>query len=196
MIRQGRLIAVAAVVALGSGLAACGSIEHYSRLVTPQDKTLRASVGQPVFRIRQSRDMPNVFGRADLWGREVDEGVQELRYLGMVDDTTARFIFRDQPIYSNETTTSRLGGGFLTRPGTTTTGNVAGGNVALQTTGGIATAVGAAPKGVSVLALSPFEAEIRVNLSEQRTFEHSGARITILSATPTELTYSLMRVDR
>jgi len=155
----------------------CGAIESYSKLDQPENATLRASVGQTVFRLQRSKDLPNAFGRADIFGRKTSTGYQEMRYLGMADESTAIFAFRDQEIYSNETTMSRSGMGFvnLQHTQTSTTGTVI------------------VPPSSTTQALPTYEVQFRHNIREQPVFEHSGIRISIIKTTPTELTYSLSK---
>ena len=98
-----------AVVLTSFLFVGCGAIREYSKLHMPVDRTLRAGVGQAVFRIQKSRDLPNIYGKADIFGREVDTGYTELRYLGMTDESTLAFVFREREVYSNETTMSRAG---------------------------------------------------------------------------------------
>lgn len=81
-------------------------------LRTPTGQTLRAGVGQPVFRVERSRDLPNIFGRADIFGETVPAGYQELRYLGVAGETVATFVYREVEIRSTETTMSRRGLGL------------------------------------------------------------------------------------
>ena len=99
-------LAVALVAVLPMG---CGSIEQYAKLATPVDTTLWTGPGGVVFRIERSRDLPNIYGRADLWGRKVDTGYQELRYVGLSQEGQAIFRFLEQQILSTETTLTQRG---------------------------------------------------------------------------------------
>ncbi len=160
--------------------AGCGAIQEYSKLTTPMDKTLRAGVGQAIFRIQKTRDLPNIYGKADLFGRKVDTGYREIRYLGMSDESTLAFVFRDQEVYSNETTMSRTGVAPLV----------------LSTTGsGVVGAVPVPPSATTQL-LAPYDVPFRHNFVQSPAFEHSGVRITIIKAIPSELTYSLSQVEK
>jgi hypothetical protein len=141
-------------------LAGCATVRQYETLATPQGRTLRAGVGQAVFRITKTRDLPNIFGRADLWGERVDAGHQELRYLGMADEQRVIFSYQEVELRSNETTMSRRG-------------------------------IGLAPLSVSREEATPVAVQFRHDFVKQSEFEHSGLRIKIIGATPTELTYSL-----
>ena len=161
-------------------IVGCGAIQEYSKLHTPVDRTLRAGVGQAVFRIQKSRDLPNVYGKADIFGRKVDTGYRELRYLGMADASTLAFVFHEQEIYSNETTMLRTG---VAPPVLNTTGS------------GVVGAVPVAPSATTQL-LAPYDVPFKHNFVQSPVFEHSGVRITIIKATPSELTYSLSQAEK
>lgn len=170
------LLPVPVVVAIL--VAACGSIQEYSKLATPVDRTLRTGPGGVVFRLERSRDLPNIYGRADLWGRKVDIGYQELRYVGLSDDGQAVFRFREQQILSNETTLTQMGGfATFSAQGSTATG----------------TAIG--PARAHTQVLPPQEAEFKHDFTRKPTLEYASVRITILGATPSELTYSLTTLE-
>ena len=106
----------------------CGNLQTYTVLDQPTNTPLTASVGQKIWRTTKTRDLPNAFGKADLFGRTVASGYVELRFLGVERESIVLFGFRDVEIYSNETTMSRTGGRFATfqRFGNTTTGRIIG----------------------------------------------------------------------
>ena len=158
-------------------LSGCGATESYSKLQQPENTTLRVSVGQPVFRIQRTRDLPNAFGKADLFGRKVESGYQELRYLGLGDESTVVFAFLDREIFSDETTMSRTGAGFVN----------------LQHTGSFTTGVITAPPSSTTQVLPAYGLEIKHNFRENPLFEHSGIRLSIIRVSPTEITYSLSK---
>jgi len=170
---RGFLFAVCAALIISG----CSATESYSRLVQAENTTLHASVGQQVFRVQKTRDLPNAFGKADLFGRKIEDGYQELRYLGMADESTLVFAFRDREIFSNETTMSRTGASFVN----------------LQHTGGVTTGTVISPPDSMTQVLPTYEVQVRHNFRENSVFEHSGIRISIIKVSPTEVTYSLSR---
>lgn len=60
------------LLALAILLSGCATIQNYNKLEQPQDKVLTASIGSTIFRMNKSRDLPNVFGKADIYGGKVD----------------------------------------------------------------------------------------------------------------------------
>ena len=95
---------------LGIFLASCAQIESYEEINVQVGKLTRISIGEELFRIRKSRDLPNVFGRADVYGGKIDEGFSELRFLGLNESGEIVFRYTDIDIESNETVFTRYGG--------------------------------------------------------------------------------------
>jgi len=158
-------------------LVGCASLQDYSTLKQPLDTTLTVNVGETIFRLKKTRDLPNALGKADLFGRTVDAGYQELRFVGMDGESVVLFAFRDVEVFSNETTMSRSGVGFLNirSVGSTTTGTIT------------------RPPSSTTQVLAPYEVMIRHDIRGGSNFAHSGVQITILKAGQNELVYSLSR---
>lgn len=89
--------------------AGCATIQTYERLVQSTDLELSTHIGGTMYRIERSSDLPNAFGKADVWGGKVDHGFVELRYQGITSDGKIVFRFTDIETRSNETTMSRYG---------------------------------------------------------------------------------------
>ena len=64
-------------------IAGCASIEHTSTTEQPTGKTIIAGVGDVVLRVNKQRNLENVFGNADIFGRKTNEGFVELRFAGV-----------------------------------------------------------------------------------------------------------------
>jgi hypothetical protein len=77
-LKQVRALALATSVLV----AACGTIQHYQTPAQPLGKLLAVGIGDVVLRINKSKDLTNIAGKADLWGRRSDLGYTEVRYLG------------------------------------------------------------------------------------------------------------------
>ena len=170
-----RRISIHALGLVALLLVGCGRLETYSRAEQPMNTPLKAGVGQQLWRITQTRDLPNAFGKADVFGRKVDAGYQELRFLGMEGDSIILLGYREQEIYSNETTMSRTGVGFVNiqNYGNTTTGTIT------------------SPPISTTQMLAPFEVLIKHDLSKDPSFTHSGVRINVQKAEAFQLIYTL-----
>lgn len=90
-------------------LSACAQIQHYEHVSKPIGVQLTASIGSELYRIQKERDLPNAFGKADIWGGKVNEGFSELRFMGLTDDGRVVFRLTDIDIVSNETVFTRYG---------------------------------------------------------------------------------------
>lgn len=88
-------------------VAGCASIETYRTLDQPVGQQLTTSVGGTIFRLNRSSDLPNAFGRADLYGGKVDRGFAELKFLGLNNEGKLRLWVADVNASSSETTMDR-----------------------------------------------------------------------------------------
>lgn len=168
-----RIICCLCLIAVA--LPACGELEKHRNLEQSLNAMHRVNVGQVVLRLNKTKDLPNAFGKADLFGRKLEVGFEELRFLGMENENIVLLGYRDQEIVSNETTMSRSGVGFvnLQRYGNTTSGIIT------------------SPQASTRHALAPTEVLIRHDLTTGTIVEHSGVKIEIQKVTPNELRYIL-----
>jgi hypothetical protein len=67
-----RFIFTLAVTALA--VAGCAQVEQRQQLAEPVGRVMRTPVGGTIATIVKDRDLPNAFGRADIYGRTVDAG--------------------------------------------------------------------------------------------------------------------------
>jgi hypothetical protein len=95
-------------LAVAALLSACGAIEQQSSLVRPAvaGRPYVAGVGDTVMDLKLTESLPNVFGKADLYGRTRDAGRVTVRLVGL-DGDQAVFVRQDVVIQSNETTLSQ-----------------------------------------------------------------------------------------
>jgi len=99
-----KLICLLALVVMFSG---CATARDYNKLRQPEGSVLTASIGSIIFRVNKSGDLPNVFGKADLWGGKVDKGFTELRLKGITEDGNLILQISDVNLSSTETTMDR-----------------------------------------------------------------------------------------
>ena len=86
-------------------LPACSDIAYQSVLAKPATagRPYMAGVGDTVLDLKQTQSLPNVLGKADVFGRTRDAGRVTVRFVGM-DGDRAVFVRQDTLIQSNETT--------------------------------------------------------------------------------------------
>lgn len=88
-------------------LSGCATIQNYNKLEQSEDKVLTASIGSTIFRMNKSRDLPNVFGKADLYGGKVDRGYTELKLKGITENGNVLLQISDVNMASTETVMDR-----------------------------------------------------------------------------------------
>ena len=173
-----RLISLVLVVAL----AGCGAtIQTYERVGQDTGRELSTHVGGQVMKIQRTSDLPNAFGKADVFGGKVSRGYTELRYQGLAPD--GRLIFRVTEIEteSTETTMSRYGGSTSTLNAQRVGNNVYGTVTSYD-----------APRG-STERLPPNTTQFAIDPSKTKEFTVAGIKVQIIDATETSLTYQLIK---
>lgn len=94
---------------LAAALAGCATIKSQDTLAQSTGKDLETHVGGTIFKVKRSRDLPNAFGRADVFGGKVFAGYTELRYQGLADDGRIVLRVTEVETHSTETSMSRYG---------------------------------------------------------------------------------------
>ena len=172
-----KLFVVAGTAALLTG---CGTIKNYSQLAQPTGKELETHVGGSIFKINRSRDLPNAFGRADLFGGKVFAGYTELRYQGIED--TSRLILRltELEAHSTETTLSRNAQSSGSFSDYSDPSGKAYGNATFYNP----------PQG-STEILPPNTTQFAFDAAKEKDLVIAGVRVTFLEFTPQRLRYRL-----
>jgi len=93
-----QLLLLVAVLAAG-----CGEIKHSSQSVQPLNEQLIAGVGDSILEIEMRESLPNVAGKADLFGRTRPTGRITIIYLG-IEQRRAAFERQTVRLLSNATT--------------------------------------------------------------------------------------------
>lgn len=105
---EGRVIRrVAGLVSLCLLVGGCATIQNFNKLEQSEEKVLTASIGSTIFRINKSGDLPNIYGKADIWGGKVDRGYTELRFKGIKENGNLILQVTDINKSSTETTMDR-----------------------------------------------------------------------------------------
>jgi hypothetical protein len=170
------------VLMLGVMLVGCGAtIQTHERVIQDTGRALSAYVGGQVLKVARTQDLPNAFGRADLFGGKINRGYTELRYQGLAAD--GRLIFRVTEVEteSSETTMSRYGG---------STSTLSAQRVGNRTVGILT--YHDAPRG-STEQLPPNITEVLIDLNKTKAFSIGGVRVLIINATETSLEYQLAK---
>jgi len=67
-------------------LSGCADVQERSRIVGGRTGTqLTASVGDTVLRVSREKNLPNIVGKSDMFGRTTPTGVETVQYMGVKD---------------------------------------------------------------------------------------------------------------
>jgi len=71
-----------AMLVAAVALAGCAPIQQTTKLATPVGQTVRVGVGDVILRAEERENLPNAFGRADIFGRTRSTGLVLVQYGG------------------------------------------------------------------------------------------------------------------
>lgn len=103
-----KIISAIALVLLTAG---CATIKSYETVAQPVNKINLASVGTVIFRLDKTADLPNVLGKADIYGGKVSKGFTEVRLVSVEGKDKFTLGVRDVVDSSTENTLDRYGSG-------------------------------------------------------------------------------------
>jgi hypothetical protein len=171
-----------AILTLVIALAGCGAtIQTYERLNQDTGRELSTHVGGQVLRVQRTQDLPNAFGKADVFGGKVNRGYTELRYQGITPDGRLVFRVTEVETESTETTMSRYGGSTSTL-NAQRVGNSVYGTVTTYD----------APRG-STERLPPNTTEFALDPKITKEFTIGGIKVLLINASETSLAYQLFK---
>lgn len=99
-----------AVFSIAFILSGCWSaIKNYETISKTTNMPLNAAIGSELYQIKKTRDLPNAFGKADIYGGKVDTGFRSLYFAGLTSDNKIVFRLTSLNDQSSETTMSRYG---------------------------------------------------------------------------------------
>ena len=101
---KAKLLTAFSLVMLLSG---CAQVQNYKSMSKATNTPLTTSIGSELYQIKTARDLPNAFGRADLYGGKIDTGFNALYFVGLTQDNKIIFRLTDVKIESDATTMSR-----------------------------------------------------------------------------------------
>lgn len=176
-----------------STFLSCAHIEHYNELEQPLARKLETHVGGAIFKIDKSRDLPNVFGRADLFGRKVDEGYVELRYLGLISGSVIRLKLIDVEIRSNKTTLNTTGLSYSTQNYSTQHYFPYYAEYGESHATGTTTHI--SPPKADVILLPSNTNEFTLNLKKKNVVRIQDVQVLFLKADPHRVSYVLRAIE-
>jgi hypothetical protein len=85
----------------------CASIQHSTSTEQPIGEKIIAGVGDIVLGLNKKRNLENVLGKADIFGRKTNEGFSELRFAGVESSGEVVLYRKNVHVLTNETTMSK-----------------------------------------------------------------------------------------
>jgi hypothetical protein len=174
-------------------------VQERSHIVGGRTGTpLTVSVGDTVLRVAREKNLPNVVGKADMFGRTTPTGVETVQYLG-VRDGKALFKRRTVNVETGATTMNSTPLVIPNTATTTTSGSVnlyGSGGYGFGSYSGTSTTVGS-PTVIPAHPPTPTVMDegnllLSVDLSRKPAqLSVAGKTLTILSADSSSLTYVL-----
>lgn len=102
-----RIGIVVTLAATAFAVAGCAQVQQRQQLAEPVGPVLRTPVGGTIATIKKDRDLPNAFGRADIYGRTVDAGFTRIIYRGRDADGSVLVEQVNVDVQSNASTMTR-----------------------------------------------------------------------------------------
>lgn len=176
-------------------LASCGSIQSGSRSSADLDRDLIAGPGDTVITVEKFESMPNLFGKADLFGRSRPTGRVEIIYMGAQQER-AFFQRRNISIHSNATTMNSSATVIDNSSTTSFSGtSMYGGTFSGQSRTSAAPTI-IPPSGSEEKVVGSDAVKVSVDLSGANpALVAEGYEITILSAKESALKYRIRKLN-
>jgi len=165
----------------------CAPIKHTSKVSQPIGQPLVVGIGDTLITINNEKSLPNVFGKADLYGRTTPTGMITVQYLGS-SGHVARFIRNGVEINTGATVLNSTPKIIPNVQTTETSGRIGSTRFSgTSTTHGTPTIIPARPPQAQVLPQA--QVEFQIDVSKERSFSVAGKTVVIIDASPTSLTY-------
>ncbi len=183
-----KILAILTMITL---LSACGAtIQTYETYSESMEVEHTVSIGNELYRVTKKQDLPNAFGKADIFGGKVNSGYTELRFMGVTPQGDIIFRLTDLDIESNETTMSRYGSSS-TIVNSNTTANVTNyGNNAYGSANTYSTVNHFSKPEATVTQLPPNTVEFLFN-PEEKLLKLEGLSVEIIEVSNYSLRYVL-----
>jgi hypothetical protein len=177
-------------------LIACGSIEESQTLRTEAVKlggSYIAGVGDTVIEVIKEESMPNIAGKADIWGRTRSTGTVVLVYAGMRDGD-ALFFRRDIDIKSDKTTMNSSG--FMVNQSSSSTySGTVGGSRFSGTSTTTSMPIYLPPNTPQDQITDIRDMSISVAIGDEDGILIEGQLITVLSATDAQVRFEITKLE-
>jgi hypothetical protein len=172
----------------GIFLSNCAPIEQKTIVSTPVSQSLIAGVGDSVLKAEGRENMPNAFGRADLFGRTRPTGFTNIQYGGMQGNKIV--LLRDGVVTQSDATTMNSTGVLIPTQQQTYVSGYAGSRP-FSGTATTSETVYVPPSGSTSVSSQQSSIPIVVDWKSNPRIPMLGRTIVIENATPTALNYHI-----
>ena len=156
--------------------------KDFASISVTENKETYSSVGDVLLKVTLRDSLPNVFGKADIFGRKRDRGFVEIRFMGMTPEGRAVFRRRTVEVLTNESTLSPSQS--WSRGSTVVQGEGYGTNIAI---------VGSQGGDATIERLSPDTVEFALDLAKNKIITVEGWQVKIKNADPGGVTFSVSK---
>ncbi len=177
-------------------LVGCAQVEHRQQLAESVGRAITVPVGGAIATINKEKDLPNIFGRSDLYGRKVDSGFIKIVYKGRGNDGSVLIEQVDVDVRSNASTLTRMPATYSASSQASVVGNVQAdryGGYGTVSGQGTSQATGIAPHAEQNIVLPPTATRFAVPKGKTLTLS-TGQTIEFLNIESHQVTYRI--IDR
>jgi hypothetical protein len=174
-------------------MLSCSQVQRYENVSKPTGVRQTVSLGSELYRINKTRDLPNAFGKADVWGGEINEGYSELRFMGLTEQGKIIFRLTDIDVESNESVFTRYGVNRTTINSNTTAnvrnyGNTVYGSVNTNTT------ISHIDKPVAIITQLPPNTIEFIFDANEKVLRLDTLSIEVFEVTPQSISYVIYKL--
>ena len=183
----------ASIAAASLLLVGCAQVEHKQQLAGPVGRATTTPVGGAIVTINKEKDLPNIFGRADIYGRKVDTGFIKIVYKGRGNDGSVLVEQIDVDVRSNASVLTRMPATYSAHSQSSVNGTVEVnrfGGTGSVTGQGTSNAFGMAPHAEQNIVLPPNATAFAVPKGKSLTLP-TGQTIEFLNVEPHQVTYRI-----
>lgn len=177
-----------------------GQIRSYEKFEQPLNTNISTNVGGAMVKVVLKEDLPNYFGRADIFGGKIEKGYKMLTFMGLDQNGKIKLRIYDVSIMTNENTMTRYGvnrsyfnlnNSSYSNIQATSYGNFGSAySTSNGYTNGVITNIPKREANRDVLP--PNVIDIEFDYEKNKQLEFSNKIIKIDSVTPTSIRYTIM----
>ena len=180
-----RIVILGIIIASTGVSVGCGQVKHRTQLMQSLGQIQTASIGGAIATIRKEKDLPNIVGGADIFGRKVGAGFTKLIFRGRGKRGEVLIERVEIDVHSTATTMSRTPGIYTAQSTAAVSGNAYG-----VSGYGQSSAMATSPIGESTTVLPPRSTRFAVPAGKTLTLA-TGQIIEFVTIEPHQVAYRI-----